>query len=74
VPIRTLLEQHKEEFNKVALFCTMGSSGDLRARRDVEKIIGKSAVGLLAITTKEAFKDEYRDKTKEFIGEVYNAK
>jgi len=66
VPIRTYLEEQKSNFKKVAFFCTMGGSGDERAKNDLEKIIGHEVSAELSLTTKEVVKNEFEEKLTAF--------
>lgn len=64
---RTYLEEQKGKLNKVAFFCTMGGSGDSRARKDLEKILGHEVIAELSLTTKEVIKDEFEGKVSAFV-------
>lgn len=66
-PVRTYLEEQKNNLPKVAFFCTMGGSGDSRARKDLEKIIGREALAELSLFTKEVFKNEFEGKVDVFV-------
>ncbi|MEI7497765.1 MAG: flavodoxin [Candidatus Falkowbacteria bacterium] len=67
VPIRTLAEEYKTEFKNIALVCTMGGSGDLRAKKDLEVIINKKIELQLALTTKEVVMGTFESKANDFI-------
>lgn len=69
-PIRTVAEQYKGRFNKVALFCTMGGSGEVRAQNDLEKIIGKQAIANFSCLTKEVFAGVDENKIDDFINKL----
>jgi flavodoxin len=70
VPIRTYLQQQKNNFPKVAFFATMGGSGDERASEEAEKIINQKFSAHLALTTKEVIKDDYINKLDKFVAEI----
>jgi flavodoxin len=67
VPIRTYITENKEKFRKVAFFCTMGGSGDEKAFLEMEKIIGRKPLGILALKTVEVAKNEYGEKLEKFL-------
>ena len=69
-PMRTYLTEHKDEFKRVAFFCTMGGSGDNRAFSEMAAIIGKDPVAMLALTTKEVVKWSCEEKIKTFLEHV----
>ncbi|MDD4271579.1 MAG: flavodoxin [Patescibacteria group bacterium] len=68
-PIRTYLENYKNQFKKAAFFCTMGGSGDDIAFKEMEEIIGKKPVAALAIKTKEVAAGDL-NKAEKFCSEV----
>lgn len=69
-PIRTYITGNKDEFKKVAFFCTMGGSGAARAFNEMKKIIGKKAVAVLALKTKDVMNKSYMNKVNEFIHKI----
>lgn len=66
VPIRTYIGEQKDNFDKVAFFCTMGGSGDKNAFLEMEKIIGKKPLRTLSIIDKEVKSGNFSEKVKEF--------
>jgi len=69
-PVRTYLTEQKDNFPRVAFFCTMGGSGDDKAAAEAEKIIGKKISALLALKTVEVVKNEFIDKLDKFAAEA----
>jgi len=69
-PIRTYVTANKNEFKKVAFFCTQGGSGAERAFREMKKIIGKKAVAVLALKTKDVMNKNYMNKVNEFVNKI----
>ena len=69
-PIRTYLEEYKNQFKQVAFFCTMGGSGDERAFKEMGEIIGKEPVATLGLKTVEAIKGEVIEKADYFCQKI----
>ncbi len=69
-PVRAYLEQQKDNLKKVAFFCTMGGSGDLRAFADMTKAGGQESVARLTLLTKEVTENKFSDKLKEFTDKL----
>jgi len=69
-PIRTYLEEYKNQFKEVAFFCTMGGSGDERAFREMGEIIGKKPVATLAMKTGEVAASGTFEKADKFSEEI----
>lgn len=68
VPVRTFLVQHKNEFAKnVAFFCTMGGSGDEKAFKEMEEIVGKKPLATLTLRTRDVVKGNMEHGTEEFL-------
>jgi len=66
-PIRTYLSLRKEEFKKVAFFCTrLGSDSD-KVFDNMKNLSQKTPLALLELTSREVTKDQYMQKVKEFI-------
>ena len=66
-PIRTYLFLHKEEFKKVAFFCTRLGSDAEKVFADMKNLSQKIPIALLALTSREVARDQYMQKVKEFI-------
>ena len=64
VPVRTYLTEYKDQFKQAAFFCTMGGSGDERAFREMEEIIGKKPVAILGLKTKQAVSGDFEEAAK----------
>jgi len=69
-PVRTFLDEHKDEFKKVAFFCTMGGSGLEGAAKEVAKITGLEVSTMLGLTTVEVVKNQFTEKLETFITEI----
>lgn len=67
VPVRTYVSEQRNNFNKVAFFCTMGGSGNENTFFEMEKIIGQKPIGTLAILTREAATDNFSVKIDDFL-------
>jgi flavodoxin len=70
VPIRTYLTENKDQFPKVAFFCTMGGSGDEKAFLEMEKITDRKPLATLGLKTVEVVKSNFYEKLEKFVGEL----
>jgi len=66
-PIRTYLSLYKEDFKKVAFFCTRLSSDSKKVFDDIKNITQKTPLALLELSSREVARDQYMQKVKEFI-------
>ncbi len=66
-PIRTYLSLFKEEFKKVAFFCTRLGSDSKKVFADMKNLSQKTPIALLELTSREVARDQYMQKVKEFI-------
>lgn len=66
-PIRTYLSLFKEEFKKVAFFCTQLGSDAEKVFADMKNLSQKTPVALLALNSREVARDQYMQKVKKFI-------
>jgi len=70
VPVRTFVREQEVKFNNVAFFCTMGGSGDKKAFSEMEKIIGKKPVAILALTSREVAGGDISGKINSFADSI----
>jgi len=68
-PIRTYLTEYKDRIKQAAFFCTMGSSGDQKAFKEMAEILGKAPVAVVSLTTKEVVSGETQ-KAEKFCEEI----
>ena len=66
-PIRTYLSLYKEDFKKVAFFCTRLGSDSKKVFDDIKNITQKTPLALLELSSREVARDQYMQKVKEFI-------
>ena len=66
-PVRTYLSLFKEEFKKVAFFCTRLGSDTEKVFADMKNLSQKTPLALLELTSREVVRDQYMQKVKEFI-------
>ena len=66
-PIRTYLSLHKDDFKKVAFFCTRLGSDTEKVFVDMRNLSQKTPIALLELTSREVIRDQYMEKVKEFI-------
>jgi len=66
-PIRTYLSLHKDDFKKVAFFCTRLGSNTEKVFVDMRNLSQKTPIALLELTSREVIRDQYMEKVKEFI-------
>jgi len=69
-PIRAYLERYKETFKGCAFFVTCGSSGAKKTLADMETLSGVKGKALLALNNKEYNSGTFREKAKQFAGEL----
>ena len=70
VPIRTYLTENKDQFSKVAFFCTMGGSGDVKAFAEMEQITGRKPLVTLSLKTVEVVKNNFSEKLEDFVAKL----
>jgi len=66
-PIRTYISSNKNNFKKVAFFCTRLGSDSKEVFDDMKNLSQKSPLALLELTSREVARDQYMQKVKEFI-------
>lgn len=69
-PVRTYISAFRDKFKKIALFCTMGGSGDEKTLKDMEILAKKFAKAKLSLKTLDVQNNNYMDKLKKFIKEL----
>lgn len=68
--VRSYLSENKIKGKKIALFCTMGSSGEDKTFKSMKELIeGCEIVGELAVKDKEA-KEGAEEKVKEWLAGI----
>lgn len=65
-PIRTYIKNNREQFKKVAFFCTYGGNGKERVFQDMEKLAQHNSVCKLALTDSEIEANSAHDRIKDF--------
>jgi flavodoxin len=65
-PIRTYIYQNRDNFKKIAFFCTFGGSGAEKTFRDMENICNKKPIATLQLKTKQLISNNFGE-LKEFI-------
>ncbi|MBI5077124.1 NAD(P)H-dependent oxidoreductase [Candidatus Falkowbacteria bacterium] len=68
---RTYIVQNKERFVRCAFFCTMGGAGGERTIRKMSELAGKKHPSSPILLTKEVVNNQYEDKVKKFIAELW---
>lgn len=66
-PIRTYLSLYKEDFKKLAFFCTRLGSDTKKVFDDMKNLSQKTPIALLELTAREVARDQYMQKVKEFV-------
>jgi flavodoxin len=69
-PVRTYISLHKEDFKKVAFFCTRLGSDTEKVFMNMENLCQKKPIALLKLTSKEVKRDIYTQKIKEFVKKI----
>lgn len=71
-PVRTYLNQNSGKFKNIAVFCTMGGSGDKKSFEEMEKICNIKPVAELGLMTKEVQSGSFSEKLKKFVEDIRN--
>lgn len=66
-PIRTYISLNKDNFKKVAFFCSRLGSNTKKVFKDMENLCQKTSLALLELTSREVVKDQYIQKVEKFI-------
>lgn len=66
-PIRTYLSLYKEDFKKVAFFCTRLGSDSKKVFDGMKNLSQKTPLALLELTSREVVREQYMQKVKEFV-------
>ncbi|HOW60701.1 MAG TPA: flavodoxin [Candidatus Moranbacteria bacterium] len=69
-PVRTYITEKKNSFKKIAIFCTMGGSGDVKVFSEIAEIIGLKPIATLALLTKDVARDKFIEKLEKFIAKI----
>jgi len=72
--IRTYIEKHKQDFDKLAFFCTMGGSGGDKTMEEMAFITGRRPKAKMEFLTREIVREEHHDKLNEFAGKLAGMK
>lgn len=68
--IRTYTTLNKENFKKVAFFCTSQGSGGKGPFKHMEELCGQEPIALLDLKMKEVNDGEFEEKVKEFANKI----
>lgn len=66
-PIRSFLDQYKEDLRQVAFFCTAGSSPGEKTFGLMQEVCGKQPKSTLSITEKNLKTNQYLQQIKQFV-------
>jgi len=69
-PVRTYLQQNIGKIKKIALFCTMGGSGDKNSFAEMENICGLKSIARVSFLTKEVQTGAGQEKLDKFIEDI----
>jgi flavodoxin len=69
-PIRTYLTQYRDRLKGVAFFSTQYSRGSGRPLQQMEDIVGKKPVGLLALSAHDLDHERYETKVRAFAEQL----
>lgn len=69
-PIRSLILQEKENFSKLAFFCTKGGEGEQKVFKHMKQLTAKEPLATLSLLSKEVLKEEISEKLDNFIQTV----
>ncbi|HAD82331.1 MAG: hypothetical protein A2509_09255 [Candidatus Edwardsbacteria bacterium RIFOXYD12_FULL_50_11] len=68
--IRTYIGRNKDRIKKLALFCTLGGSGDQNTFNEMESLSGQTAAAKLTVKAREAGKPESDARLDEFVKQI----
>ena len=71
-PIRTVLENNKSKFKKLAAFCTMGGSGDIKTFAEIEEICSAKLIASMSLITTDVLADKFKDKVESYCATIIN--
>ncbi len=66
-PLRTYLSREKNNFKKVAFFCTMDGNDSSGLFGEMKKLAGKDPIRMLDVRSSEVKDESYLKKVQEFI-------
>ena len=69
-PVRTFLSQYADQIKAAAFFCTEGGSGDKRAFKSMEELLGKPPIATLVVKESEVKRDSYHEKVGAFVDRI----
>jgi len=69
-PIRTFLTQQKDNFKKVAFFCTHSSTQCGNTFNDMSGLLGKEPIARLDMQARAVAKEDYAGAIEEFVYEI----
>ncbi|MCK4308423.1 MAG: hypothetical protein KAW42_00390 [Candidatus Atribacteria bacterium] len=72
-PIRTYLSLYKEDFKKVAFFCSHLGWETKKVFKDMENLCQKTPLDLLELTSRQVAKGKYIQKVEQFIKNLKEA-
>lgn len=68
--IRSWLEKFSKDLKQIALFATMGGSGDKKAFAEIAEKCGKSPIASVSFLDRETNKEIHKTKLENFIKEL----
>lgn len=69
-PLRTFIHQYREQFKKVAFFCTCGGTRIEKVFSVMEELCGKKPVSVFSLRTMEVREGDYTEKVKKFADKI----
>ena len=69
-PIRSLILQEKDNFSKLAFFCTKGGEGEQKVFAHMKELTTKEPLATLSLLSKEVVKEEISEKLNNFVQTV----
>jgi len=65
--VRTYITNNKDNLKRVAFFCTMGGSGDVKTFAAMQEASGKKPVAVFSMKTKDVLKGDLKIQLKDYI-------
>jgi flavodoxin len=71
-PLRAYIEAQKNQFKRIACFCTMGGSGAQNVFDEITGLCGKQPMMVLALTDKQIDEKHFAEKIASFAKPLIN--
>jgi flavodoxin len=70
VPVRSFLEQHRDQLRDVAFFLTCGGAGEVRAFAQMERALQRSPSGRLVVLERQINQGQHELLARQFVAQL----